>query len=379
MLFQQRLKVSLVVKNMKTEVEIINESKLAFEDILGPLPFVNSSNFQIEVKLDNNRRADFVASLDVEGRKIKLIGEVKRNLQPRYVLDAVRQVKEYCSYIIGEPVYPVVVSEYISPRSAEILINENVSYFDLTGNCRLSFANVYIEKEAKASKVVEKRGIKSLFGLKSSRMLRLMLNGPMRPWHVKELSERTELSFGQVSNIRRALLDQKFAIESEEGGIHIDQPGALLEQWKWVYKKNVINNQSSYYTLLPTEDRLDAVKSAMDEANKQGAGIMLSGVSSAKWLAPFVKSSSEYFYADKSGIELLKKHLELEAVAVGPNVIIDEPKDSFLFKEAIDCAPELKCANAVQTYLDLYVSGEREKEAAEYLQSHLLREQWKNN
>ena len=103
---------------------------------------------------------------------------------------------------------------------------------------------------------------------------------------------------------------------------------------------------------------------------------MLSGLSSAKWLAPYVKSSSEHFYADKAGIELLKKYLELEPIGLGPNVIIEEPKDSFVFKEAIECAPGLKCANAVQTYLDLYIAGEREQEAAEHIESYLLKDKW---
>jgi len=363
---------------MKNEHEIIYGVKPALEALLKPIPFIKVLKLQIEAELESNRRADFIAAVDIGNEEIKLIGEVKKNLQPRYVLDAVRQVKEYCTYFIGDPVYPVVVSEYISPRSAEILMDEDVSFFDLAGNCHLCFANVYIEKEGKKSKRAERRGIKSLFGLKSSRMLRLMLNEPMRSWQVKELSERTELSLGQVSNVRRALLDQHFVFEADEGGIHINQPAALLELWKRSYKKNIVNHANTFYTLLSPEERLKALKKAMVEAEEKKAGVMFSGLSSAKWLAPYVKSSSEHLYADKAGIEILKNYLELEPVGLGPNVIIEEPKDSFVFNEAIECAPGLMCANAVQTYLDLYISGEREKEAAEYLENYLLKERWNN-
>ncbi len=170
--------------------------------------------------------------------------------------------------------------------------------------------------------------------------------------------------------------DQQYAIEGEERGIYINQPGALLDRWKRVYKKNIVNQASTFYTLMSTEERLSRVRKAMAVAEEQMAGIMYSGLSSARWMAPFVKSTSEHFYADEVGIELLKKYLELEPAGVGPNVIIEQPKDAFIFKEAINCSQGLKCASAVQTYLDLYVSGEREQEAAEYLEMNVLKEMW---
>lgn len=361
---------------MLNEGEIIYQAELALESLLKRVPFVNGVELKREVRLDEGKRADFVAAINIGNQELKLVGEVKRNLQPRYVLDAIRQVKEYCTYLIGESGHPVVVSEYISPRSAEILIAENVSYFDLVGNCRLSFADVYIEKEGKKSKSAERRGIKSLFGLKSSRMLRLMLNSPVRPWQVKDLAAKTELSLGQVSNIRRALLDQHYAIESEEGGIYINQPGALLSEWRRVYKKNIVNRGSGFYSLLKPEEMLEAVREVIAEAIGKNAGVLLSGLSAARWQAPFAKSVSECFYADKKGMEILKKHLMLESVKVGPNVIIEEPKDSFIFKEATECAPGLKCTSAIQTYLDLYIAGQREQEAAEHIESYLLKDGW---
>lgn len=361
---------------MENEHEILNEVKPTLEALLTPVPFINGFDLQIESKLTSGRYIDFIAELKIDNRNIKLIGEVKKVLQPRYALDAVRQVKEYCSYFIEDSAYPVVVSEYISPQSAEILTKENVSYFDLAGNCRLCFANVYIVKEGKKSKRSEKRGVKSLFGLKSSRMLRLMLSSPLKAWQVKELSDLAELSLGQVSNIRRALLDQHYAIAGEKRGIYINQPGALLDRWKRVYKKNIANHASTFYTLMPADERLSRARKAMAAAEEQMAGIMYSGLSSARWMAPFVKPTSDHFYADKLGIELLRKYLELEPVGIGPNVIIEQPKDPFIFKEVINCSQGLNCTSAVQTYLDLYVSGEREQEAAEYLEMNVLKEMW---
>lgn len=364
---------------MLNDIEIIDQAKAILASLLQAIPFVKGVELRQEAILADGMHADFIAAMSVGADQMTLVCEVKKSLQPRFVLDAVRQVKEYCSYFSDAPAFPVVVSEYISPRSAEILIEQNVSFFDLAGNCRFCFANVYIEKQGAKPKSGESRGVKSLFGLKSSRMLRLMLNNPVRTWQVKELAAKTELSLGQVSNIRRALLDQQYALESEQGGIQLTQPGALLGDWVKSYKKNIINKESGFYSLLNSDERIDAIKAAISEAKEKGAEVMLSGLSAARWLAPYAKSSTENFYADKKGIEILKRHLMLESVSMGPNVIIAEPKDSFVFKEGLECAPSLKCSNAIQTFLDLYIAGEREQEAADHIESYLLRDRWKNH
>ena len=363
---------------MLSKIEIMEQVKSVFESLLEPIPFVKGLEFSFEPLLGDNRHENFIATIDAGHDKYRIVGEVKRSLQPRMVHDAIRHARLNCSYI-SESSHPLIVSEYISPRTAEILIEENISYFDLVGNCRLSFDSVYIEKSGKKSKSSDKRGVKSLFGLKSSRMLRLMLNDFVHPWQVKELSAQTKLSYGQVSNIRRSLLDQEYAIESEEGGIQLTQPDALLNDWRKVYKKNIVSRENNFYSLLNVNKMQAGIKAVIKEAEQEGALVMLNGLSSARWLAPFVKSSTESFYADKMGVEILKSHLKLEAVSMGPNVIIEEPKDAFIFKEAVDCAPGLKCSSAIQTYLDLYIAGGRLQEAAEHIENHILKDKWKNN
>ncbi|MFT5132941.1 MAG: hypothetical protein ACI9SC_001410 [Gammaproteobacteria bacterium] len=362
---------------MSNQNDIENQIRSVLEALLEPISFIDDVELLWEATLAEDAHADFIAIITIGEKSIKLLAQFKKNLQPRFVLDAIRQVKENSGYIVGEPVYPLIVSDYISPRSAEILVERNISYFDLTGNCRLDVANIYIEKSGEKNRALERRGLKSLFGLKSSRMLRLLMSDPIRSWQVKELASGSMLSFGQVSNVRRALLDQGYAVETQARGIQLTQPGALLHDWRALYKKPV-TNENKYYTLLTGEERQNAIKTALKEAELVDAGLMLSGLSAARWLAPFTKTTSESFYADKQGLAILKEYLALDAVNSGPNIIIEEPKDSFIFKESIECAPGLRCTSAIQTYLDLYVRGEREQEAAEHIETHVLRNKWKN-
>ena len=214
-------------------------------------------------------------------------------------------------------------------------------------------------------------------------MLRLLLSEPMHTvqgepndWPIKHLAARTQLSYGQVSNVRRALLDQGYALDVGKGGFHLSVPGDLLNEWQKVYKKDIVKQNNGFYSILNAEEKQSAIKKSIKEAKSKGAGIMLNGLSAARWLAPFVKTSTESFYADKQGFEILKKHLMLEVVNMGPNVIIEEPKDPFVFSEAIDSAPGLIYTSAVQTYLDLFVAGEREQEAAEHIRNTIINKIW---
>lgn len=340
------------------------------------VPFVKKVEIESEHNFDNGKANDFLIGLNVNGQNLKLLGTIKSHLQPRLVHEVVRLLKEKGASFFGEIIYPIVVSEFISPRVAEILKEQRVSYFDLCGNCWLCFATIYIEKTGKKHKVFERREIKSLFALKSSRLIRLLLRRPHLMWQVEALSKKTKLSLGQVSNIRRALLDQQYA-KLDEGGIKLIKPEALLNSLALAYKKNNVKQTLSFYTLLNLEEKLIAIKQAMAEAKGKGSCLMFSGLSAARYQSPFTTSVSETFYADKGGIECLKKYLQLAPVKAGANVIISEPKDDFIFQEAEESVPDILCTSPTQTYLDLFVAGEREKEAAEHLLNHFLKNRWK--
>ena len=120
----------------------------------------------------------------------------------------------------------------------------------------------------------------------------------------------------------------------------------------------------------------EAIKTAFDKAKLSGAQIVLSGFSAAKLIAPYAKSSSDSFYADAAGEQILIAILELEAVSSGANIIIERPKDAFLMQEYLPNENSVRCTNLEQTYLDISIAGERGLEAAEYLESFRLKSIW---
>jgi len=56
----------------------------------------------------------------------------------------------------------------------------------------------------------------------------------------------------------------------------------------------------------------------------------------------------------------------------GENVVVTVPKDLGLLRDTVEPAPGAVCTRAVQTYLDLWVSGERGQEAAQHLRQEKL-------
>lgn len=71
----------------------------------------------------------------------------------------------------------------------------------------------------------------------------------------------------------------------------------------------------------------------------------------------------------------MRTFLQLSTAARGENVVVIELDDVGLFRDSVEPTDGIHCTSPVQTYLDLYASGERGREAAEHLRQERL--QWR--
>ena len=358
-----------------SEIDLLLRAEQQLRNLLSPLPFLIEGEAPDLGTLAQG--ADFAIRLADGDRSWILVGEVKANGQPRNIRMAALQAKEYVQRLKSTGnAYAVVVAPFISADSGAICRELGVGYADLAGNCRLAFGTVYIEKSVAKNPFRVKREQRSLFAPKSARVLRVMLTDPARQWKVAELAERARVSFGQVSNVRKGLLDREWG-SGNWGGVRLAMPFALLDAWKLSYKtpRSVRNR---YYTILHGDDLQDAIRDALAAMNLNNALIdgaaraLLSSYSAARWIAPFARIAGEYFYANADGEALLKTQLKLEPATKGENVTIDLVNDEGLFLE--DLAPKegLRCTGLIQTYLDLSASGERGSEAADFLREQKI-------
>ncbi len=365
------------LKQEGSALEALALAKL--RELLKPVPFVSLGAQSKEPAFAvGNWHPDFSIELRADGDAWVLIGEVKADGQPRHVRGAALQVKDYVQRFAAVDAraraYPVVVAPFISPASAEICKEVGVGFADLSGNCHLAFGRVYIEKSAAENPFRKRRVQRSLFGAKSGRVLRLLLAEPHRVWRVVQLAEQAQVSLGQVSNLRRRLLDDEWAVV-ERGGLRLSKPRELLETWRQAHRLDPARSESCY-TLLHGEALDKALRAALAEAGN-GAHAVLASYSAGRWLAPFARVASLYLYADEQGEAVLRKHLRLEPPGKGANVSLMRPKDEGVFLDRIEAGKGVWCTSPIQTYLDLAASGERGAEAAEHLFNECIAPRWK--
>ncbi len=309
----------------------------------------------------------------VGNQQWRLICEFKSQAQPRQVRNAVLALKDYLAALNDTLSYPVIVAPYISPKSAEICQQAGVGYADFAGNCWITFGQVYIERSGASNPNVEKRGLRSLFSPKSARIMRALLTNPRRLWRVVELAEATGTSVGQVSNVRKALVDREWAAIGTDG-LKLTKPDEALDAWRNAYDKQK-SLRKRYYTMLHGENLDGFIKTALIEDG--GRHALLASFSAARWLAPFARYQSQVFYADREGEALLQQRLQLQPVSKGENIIIEVLEDEGIFSDRIEAAPGIWTTGLIQTYLDLTAAGERGEEAAEHLRQTKIEPLWR--
>lgn len=311
---------------------------------------------------------DFFVRLLVHGRPHNLICEYKSSGQPRYARSAVLELRNYVAHQAPQAT-PIFMAPYLSPAVRQMCKDNGVGYLDLEGNASIAFDSVFIEREVADKPSAVQRELKSLFSPKSAQVLRAMLREPSKPWRVTELSEISGVSLGHVSNVRTGLIDREWARTTEDG-LWLSEPDALLDAWRDCYTAPP-GERIRFYTPIHGSAFEDAARLACSVKDGPGHAAFAS-FSAAHWLAPYGRTGTHYFFADKDGLSKLQKELKLAPIAKGQNVVVTVPKDLELLADTVEPAPGAVCTSPIQTYLDLSIAGERGAEAAEHLRREML-------
>ncbi len=354
-----------MLKGYDSLKELESEGARALKALIAEVPAIELKDLELEARI-GDLNVDFLAHINVSEHPHILVCEVKSNGQPRNVRAALLQLRNYAAHL-GSNATPVFIAPYLSPEAQAVCKENDVGYLDLEGNARVTFHNVFIERLVSSKPAVERRELKSLFKPKSAQALRLMLRDPARGWRVAELAENAGVSLGHASNVRTGLLDREWGQVSGKG-LFISKPDVLLDAWRDAYEPPA-GKRTSFYTTLHGSSFEDHARQVL--GTHSGKAIFAS-FSAAGWLAPYGRTGTQYFYANNDGLERLKDCLRLSPSPKGENVVVTVLKDDGLFRDAIEPARGAFCTSAVQTYLDLWVAGERGKEAAEHLRHERL-------
>lgn len=312
---------------------------------------------------------DALVGLQLEDRQQPLACAVLGNGQPRHVRLAIWELAHAIRRDCPDAI-PLLIAPFLSPASQALCKDHEVAFFDQQGNARLVFDGVFIERVAAGQPAAVRRELKSLFTPKAAQVLRLLLREPWRPWRVTELAEASKVSLGQVSNVRRGLLDREWASVSDEG-LALKDPDALLDAWCAAYS-GLGGKRQSYYTTLHGKGLEEALLGLFRDQQDQ-PGVLLATFTAANWLAPYGRTGIQNLLSKPAELEHLQQSLALQPVISGANVVVTLPAHEGVFLDAVKPSPGIACTSPVQTFLDLSAAGERGQEAAAHLRSRLLR------
>lgn len=345
---------------------LINQAESAIRYCLKSLSFLSIKEVQSEFKQDKVQ-ADLWVRLEGADNYPDLVVVAKSKGEPRFIRDAVNQLLRYLDYIPNT--YGLIVAPYISQRSAEICKEEGIGYIDLSGNCYLSFHQVYIEKEGKPNTKLEKKILKALNYPKAERVLRVLLNNPNMTWKTENLTNEANVSTGMVSKVKQRL-DAMEWIKTGPSGFQIRDWTDLLDTWQKEYKfsRNTIYN---LYSLKPPDS---IEKDIADYCREKDIPYALTLFSAASRLAPYTRYKRVYAYID-TDIDLLKDVLDLKDAPTGPNVTLLLPYDQGVFY-GLKEYEGLPVVSPVQLYLDLISNKGRGEEAAQFLFDKVIKPQW---
>ncbi|RCN58241.1 type IV toxin-antitoxin system AbiEi family antitoxin [Acidiferrobacter thiooxydans] len=356
-----------MLKQPESMKELEGRAAGALRALVGEIPALRLDKIELEPALPHHG-IDIVARINVDDRPHMLVCEIQSSGQPRNVRGALLQLRNYVAHL-GEDAVPIFIAPYLSPEAQALCKENKVGFIDLVGNARLVFDNVFIERRVAERPPADHRRLRSLFKPKSAQVLRVLLRDPKRAWRVTELAETAGVSLGHVSNVRAGLLDREWGRVSDQG-LFLSEPDSLLNAWRDEYVAPE-GERLAFYTILHGSAFEEAARQVLG-APPEKAKAVFASFSAAHWLAPYGRTGTQYFYADASGLERLKERLQLSLSPKGENVVVTVPKDSGLFRDTVEPAPGAVCTGAIQTYLDLWVAGERGREAAEHLRQEKL-------
>lgn len=347
--------------------------------LLARVPFLKLVSLKKDAKVSpqSHDRADRLAQVTAGDRKWTLVVEEKRLGQPRKVRTAALQLERYLKHLPEDtPRYGVLLAPFISEESAKICEEAGIGYADLAGNARLSFDQVFIETRSPENPFREKRETRSLFAPRATRVLRVLLQGPLRPWKVTELAKSAQVSLGLVSAVRQELLAREWAAEDvlweklsggvsrQVRGIQITKPNAVLEAWGKAddWEKRTRTHEYSVLVNEPLElaEKLkDALADEPPVFTQWFAGWLRHPYTTPVIVTAYVKK-----FPDES---LLKeKLLGRRVTGGGGRLRLVLPKDEGVLHPQ-QTAQGFQLVSDVQIYLDLQRAGLRAEEQAEEL------------
>lgn len=316
---------------------------------------------------------DFLVRVKVGTSLFDLLVEVLDDATPRKVQTAVLQLEHHLreQHTHHHPQHLVVMAPWFSEASREVCRKHRVGYVDFSGNCRLTFGTVYLERSHPTKKPGgETRRAVKLFTPKTARILRKMLSEPRRWWTVQDLALQAQVSLGRASSFKRQLSEENL-LTQEDLGFRLQDPESLLMRWM---KEHQGDTEMQTVKLHALHSRKTLEEHLRTLQTRWPSLVALRSASAADHQAPFLRHPTLFVCLGTEALQAFKTELKLREVDRGENIEVRVIQgDDLTFDH--DVTPNgQSLTHPIVTLLDLTELGERGQEAAHHLLEHFLRE-----
>lgn len=189
------------------------------------------SRWAAELQPSLNPDEDWDLIVKVEGRgQTALLMETRQTLTPR---DVAELTGGFVRRLRGSSQVPILmVAPYLSPRTREVLTENDINYLDLTGNVRiaLDYPGLFIFTEgASVDPNPSVRGPRGLRGAKVGAVVRTLIDS-RPPYTGSQIAKASSVNEGYVSRILDRLIDEGLISRARSGPVLDADWPALLRQ-----------------------------------------------------------------------------------------------------------------------------------------------------
>lgn len=307
------------------------------------------------------------------GVSATLVVEAKTAFSPR---DVERTFADRFTRVLRTVTHNVpilVVSEWLSPRTRELLAEQGINYLDLTGNAliRLDNPTVYIRSAGaeRAPKQVS-RGRVRLRGPKAARVIRLLLD-VRPPYGVRDVATSSGVAISYVSRLLASLDGDALIERSARGRVEAVDIPRLLRRWAQAYDIFTTNGTRTFLAPQGVSRVLERMK-----GDASLGRLAITGSFAAVRLAPVAAPALLVAYSDDA--DGLGAALGLLPADEGSNVALLRPYDAVVWdRSTVDDG--LRYVALSQVAIDCLTGNGRMPAEGEALIDHMVEteSQWR--
>lgn len=360
---------------MMDEFEISEKELLrSLIDTIGTLPHshVSATDHQ---RRSGNHQIDAFIDLEIAGKPLQLLVEAKREAFPRDVRDLLWQFRNYLAHANadGREIIPFLAARAISRGARDLLREEGVGFYDLSGSLFIPSTALYILIDRPSSK--RSRRIVSLLEGQKARTIITLFDRRDEWIGVKELADLAEVSPATASATLSEMERREWLDVEGTGPAKVRRlrnPTPLLEEWSRYAVGQKPPRIARYY--VPCQDTDALCRRLNERCRANGLAYAVTGEAAGQHYAPYLSSISQVRCRMPPGRQRDRVLSEMEAhsVSEGWNLGVlqtKSPNDVMVGDDSTGIA----FAPSLQVYLDLLQGSGRSKEMANHLRIEKLR------